>query len=110
MTPFESVEGGVVGAVQWLRLAVESVGAVIVACGVIVSSARVIKVLTARPPRQFNDVRIAFARYLALALEFQLGADILDGDRALLGSDRQARRRRRDSNGAQLLPDARDAR
>jgi uncharacterized membrane protein len=35
------------------------------------------RVVTSRPPRNFNDVRIAFARYLALALEFQLAADIL---------------------------------
>jgi uncharacterized membrane protein len=77
VTPFESVEGGVVGAVQWLRLAVESVGACIVACGVTVAAIRVVRVVAGAPPRNFNDVRIAFARYLALALEFQLGADIL---------------------------------
>lgn len=77
MSPFEGIESNVVAAVQWLRLGVESVGAVIVACGVAVSLVRVARVVTARPPRNFNDVRIAFARYLALALEFQLAADIL---------------------------------
>lgn len=64
-------------AVQWLRLGVESVGAIIVASGVVVSVVRVVRVLGTAPPRKFNDVRISFARFLALALEFQLGADIL---------------------------------
>ena len=77
MNVFESIEKNVVSGVQWLRLGVELIGALIVACGVAVSIARVVRVLLEPPPRQFNDVRIAFARYLALALEFQLGADIL---------------------------------
>ncbi len=77
MTPFEVSEGAVVAAVQWLRLGVESVGAVIVASGVVVSGVRALRVATGHPPREFTDVRIAFARYLALALEFQLAADIL---------------------------------
>lgn len=77
MNPFGAVEEGVVGAVQWLRLVVELIGATVIACGVVVSTKRVATVLLSTPPRQFDDVRIAFARYLALALEFQLAADIL---------------------------------
>lgn len=77
MSSFELVESGVVGAVQWLRLGVEAIGAVIVACGVLISAVRVLRVIGGNPPKNFVDVRIAFARYLALALEFQLAADIL---------------------------------
>lgn len=77
MTAFATVEDAVVLTVQWLRLGVEAVGAVIVATGVLVSAARVARVLGGGSPKNFVDVRIAFARYLALALEFQLGADIL---------------------------------
>ena len=77
MTSFETIEAGVVMAVQWLRLGVEAIGALIVASGVLVSAVRVIRVLGGGSPKNFVDVRIAFARYLALALEFQLGADIL---------------------------------
>ncbi len=77
VTPFELTEAVVVGAVQWIRLGVELIGALIVACGVVVSAVRVVGVLGGREPKQFTDVRMAFARYLALALEFQLGADIL---------------------------------
>jgi len=67
----------VVAAVQWIRLAVEALGAVIVAAGVAVSAVRVVRTVVGAPPRNFIDIRISFARYLALALEFQLGADIL---------------------------------
>lgn len=77
MIGFERVQYGVVSAVEWLRLAVEAFGAVIVAVGVVVSAARVLRVLGGTPPKNFVDIRIAFARYLALALEFQLAADIL---------------------------------
>ncbi|HET9623581.1 MAG TPA: DUF1622 domain-containing protein [Kofleriaceae bacterium] len=77
MTVFDATESTVVAAVQWIRLGVEAVGAIIVAAGVALSAARVIRTLVGAPPRNFIDVRIAFARYLALALEFQLGADIL---------------------------------
>lgn len=77
MSPFEIAEGGVLGAVRWIRLAVESIGAAIVLVGVLSALLRVVRVAASRPPRRFNDVRIAFARSLALALEFELGADIL---------------------------------
>ena len=77
MSPFEGAESGVVAVVQWIRLCVESVGAIVVACGIVVSVYRVFRVLARNGPKDFNEVRIAFASYLALALEFQLGADIL---------------------------------
>ena len=65
------------GAVHWLRLAVESTGAVVI--GLWVGSALVAcaRSLLARKPADFNAIRLVLARYLAMALEFQLGADIL---------------------------------
>ncbi|HEY4055348.1 MAG TPA: DUF1622 domain-containing protein [Kofleriaceae bacterium] len=66
-----------VSAVQWFRLGVEAIGALIVTIGVLVSASRVLRILGGKPPKNFIDVRIAFARYLALGLEFQLAADIL---------------------------------
>ena len=72
-----SIEGTVVNAVQWVRLVVETTGAAIIGLGVVVSAYQLLRALI--PPRMegYNAIRLTLARYLALALEFQLGADIL---------------------------------
>ena len=63
--------------VQWLRLGVETLGALIVALGVMLAAALFLRALLTRRTGDFNAIRLTLARYLALALEFQLGADIL---------------------------------
>lgn len=63
--------------VQWLRLGVETIGAVIIGIGIFVALWAFLRALAARESANFNAIRLGFARYLALALEFQLGADIL---------------------------------
>lgn len=63
--------------VQWLRLGVETLGALIVGLGVILSAFLFLQALARREAADFNAIRLTLARYLALALEFQLGADIL---------------------------------
>ena len=63
--------------VQWLRLGVETLGALIVALGVVLAAALFLRALLTRRTGDFNAIRLTLARYLALALEFQLGADIL---------------------------------
>ena len=76
--PSESaVEGTIVNAVQWLRLMVETTGALIIGIGVIAAAYQLTRALI--PPRieSYNGIRLTLARFLALALEFQLGADIL---------------------------------
>lgn len=73
----ETLEPLIEAGVQWLRLAVETVGALIIAAGVGVAAARFLQDLLARRPPNFTAIRLSFARFLALALEFQLGADIL---------------------------------
>lgn len=62
---------------QWLRLAVETTGALIVGIGVVLALFLFLRAALGRRPANFNAVRLVLARYLALALEFQLGADIL---------------------------------
>ena len=64
-------------AVHWLRLAVETTGAVVIGLGVAIALAAFARALLARKPADFNAIRLVLARYLAMALEFQLGADIL---------------------------------
>jgi uncharacterized membrane protein len=76
--PRESaVETTIINLVQWLKLLIETIGAVIICIGAAVAVYEFIRAL--RPPRidGFNRIRLTLARYLALALEFQLGADIL---------------------------------
>jgi uncharacterized membrane protein len=77
-TPAEAgVESNVVNAVLWLKLAVEVVGAVIIGLGVFTSLYRFARALIPPQFERYNEIRLSLARYLALALEFQLGADIL---------------------------------
>jgi uncharacterized membrane protein len=76
-TAFARTEEAVVAAVQWLKLGVELVGATIIALGIITAGALLVKALINRRTADFTAIRLTLARYLALALEFQLGADIL---------------------------------
>ena len=62
---------------QWLRLAIETTGALIVGIGVLVALWQLLRSLKNRKTANFTSIRLILARYLALALEFQLGADIL---------------------------------
>lgn len=73
----ESVEPIIQGSVQWLRLVVETIGALIIAAGVLQAAFTFLRAGLARRPPNFSAIRLSFARFLALALEFQLGADIL---------------------------------
>ncbi|UOQ77546.1 DUF1622 domain-containing protein [Hymenobacter sp. 5516J-16] len=52
-------------------------GAFIIALGIIVAGGLFLKALLTRQTADFTAIRLTLARYLALALEFQLGADIL---------------------------------
>ena len=76
-TPHEVVEEIVINAVQWLKLGVETIGALVIALGVVLAWTQFMRGLLRRQPADFNAIRLVLARYLALALEFQLGADIL---------------------------------
>jgi len=72
-----AVESTIVNAVQWLRLIVETTGAAIIGLGVIVAAYQFVRALIPPQIESYNSIRLTLARYLALALEFQLGADIL---------------------------------
>ena len=72
-----SVAPAVEAAVGWVRLTAEVAGATIVAIGIALALAGFVRAITTRRAAAFTDVRLTLGRYLALALEFQLGADIL---------------------------------
>lgn len=74
---FGIVEEQVRGSVEWLRLCVEALGATVIAVGVAVAIVGLLNHAANARGTSFNPVRLAFARYLTLALELQLAADIL---------------------------------
>jgi uncharacterized membrane protein len=73
----EAVEGVVINAVQWLRLAIEATAALVIAVGAIMAIYGFGRALALHRPENYVDVRLTLARYLALAIEFELAADIL---------------------------------
>ena len=77
MEPFDHAESLVRAGAAWLKLGIEVLGALVVAAGVVVGLVLVVRTLARRQPVQFSALRLVLARYLALALEIQLGADIL---------------------------------
>jgi uncharacterized membrane protein len=74
---FEQVEEQVRIYVEWLRLLVEALGALVIAAGVLIVIVALARHLLAERGSSFVPIRLAFARYLTLALELQLAADIL---------------------------------
>ena len=75
--PVTVEEAVVQTAVHWLRLAVEATGAAVIGIGVVIGVVAFARAFVAGRPADFNAIRLTLARYLAMALEFQLGADIL---------------------------------
>lgn len=74
---FANVEENVRAGVEWLRLAVETLGAVVIGVGILLAIVGLLRHATSQRGRSFTPIRLAFARYLTLALELQLAADIL---------------------------------
>jgi uncharacterized membrane protein len=73
-----AVETSVRHGVLWLRLLVETTGAAVICLGIFVAALQFVRTLVSgRHHDNYNRTRLTLARYLALALEFQLGADIL---------------------------------
>lgn len=72
-----AIESTIINLVQWLRLAIETTGALVIGFGVIIALFEFVRALSPPQMESYNRIRLTLARYLALALEFQLGADIL---------------------------------
>ena len=71
------VEETVIAGVQWLRLGVETIGASVIALGIAAAVATFVRRLRAADTSTMQTSRHVLAHYLAIALEFQLAADIL---------------------------------
>lgn len=74
---FQVAEHHLQEAVQWLKLGVEAIGALLVGVGVVVALIQLIRLFLTGRKGAYTSVRLILARYLVLALEFQVGADIL---------------------------------
>jgi uncharacterized membrane protein len=70
-------ESTVINLVQWLKLVLEITGALVIGIGVIIAGYYFFRSLASARIRNYNRIRLVLSRYLALALEFQLGADII---------------------------------
>jgi uncharacterized membrane protein len=71
------VEENVANLVLWLKLGIETVGACIIGVGMAQASWRLVRGGVPPEAEDFTKARLMLARYLAIALEFELGADIL---------------------------------
>lgn len=70
-------EALVSAAVQWLVLMSEVIAAVLIGLGIVLTLVRLIKILGRPKYEGFEKTRLTLARFMALALEFQLAADVL---------------------------------
>src|SRR4051812_35115268 len=70
-------EAVIVNSVLWLKLVVESVGALVIGMGMVATFVEFARSYLTHQIRAKTSARLTLARYMALALEFQLGADIL---------------------------------
>ena len=63
---FTQVEQEVQNGVEWLRLAVETLGAIVIAAGALVALAGLLRYFAGREGPTFTPIRLSFARYLTL--------------------------------------------
>lgn len=63
--------------VDWIKLFIEVIGIFIVLIGVVIAVFTFISHKSKLDPVNFHRIRLILGHYLVLALEFQLGADIL---------------------------------
>jgi uncharacterized membrane protein len=74
---FEHSEHLVRLSVEWLRLVVEALGALVILVGLVATLRVLVRTFTTDRDVGFGQARITFARFLTLALELQLAADVL---------------------------------
>ena len=73
----EAVESQVSGIVQWVRFGAELISILIITIGIIVTAYAGIMIFISRSKKTFDQIRFTFSRYLVIALEFELAADII---------------------------------
>ena len=71
------MEEYLITAVDYLRLVVEAIGAAVVGFGAVATAVRYVLSLIGLRKDTNTQIRLYLGRFLALGLEFQIGADIL---------------------------------
>lgn len=71
------IEDLIINLVLWLKLAVEAFGALVIGTGMLLACIRFVRGHFPPSPDDFTAIRLTLARFLVIALEVQLGADIL---------------------------------
>jgi uncharacterized membrane protein len=78
MDVFQSMVHAVDTFADWTRLLLETLGIATIAIGALVVVVRIAQQTRKERHVSFTETRFILARYLALALEFQLAADVLE--------------------------------
>lgn len=76
-SPMIDIENYTMIAVDWLKSGTELISVLLVAAGVVVTSYKILQMLRSPHLRNYNQARLTFSRYLVMALEFMLAADIV---------------------------------
>ena len=71
------LEETITGLVLGLKLFIETIGALFIGIGALLTLGRFLRVLAKPSIRGYESTRLLLARFLSLGLEFQLAADIL---------------------------------
>ena len=74
---YELSEGGIYQFAEWVKLGVELCGVLVITWGVAISLYLYASRIFTRKQQDFVALRLSLARYLIVALEFQLAADII---------------------------------
>lgn len=74
---FEHTQAWIRALVEWMRLGIETLSALVIGIGVMLAVFGLIRHILFERGQGFLSIRLQFARYLTLALELQLAADIL---------------------------------
>ncbi|HEY9229596.1 MAG TPA: DUF1622 domain-containing protein [Gemmatimonadaceae bacterium] len=78
MTSIEAASQVINAGAEWLRLGLETMGAIAIAAGAIAALSQIARSAFGGERTSFTATRFTLARYLALALEFQLAGDVLE--------------------------------
>ena len=63
--------------VDWIEILANFISVLIIVAGIAVASVKVLQTVRKPDLLHYNKARLAFSRYLVIALEFQLAADIV---------------------------------
>jgi uncharacterized membrane protein len=73
----DAIRGFAFVIVQWIRFAAESLSVIIITIGMAVTVYVILTAYRTSSRKAYNEVRFTFSRYLVMALEFELAADII---------------------------------